>query len=183
MLVGGSVTELQYRIILDNLAMLSASPAVLPWHMQLDEGTVQVTDRREGVFELARLAEDIDPRTAIRGRRSVTGQWRIEPVLDPERLRGLQAVYLKTLGRDVEDEVLEELGDAADVSTGWVRIGRRREVPPETLYSGRYGETYVWVVPDDLEALTRLAIAVLTIVQRDEGEISLRGGGLVPVSD
>jgi hypothetical protein len=46
---------------------------------------------------------------------------------------------------------------------GWFGVGRRRDVPKTAAYVGWYGKTYVWVVPENTETLTRLTLAILDI--------------------
>ena len=41
---GGSLPELQYQQVLDNLAQFATNPSALPWHVNLREGTTQITD-------------------------------------------------------------------------------------------------------------------------------------------
>ena len=46
---------------------------------------------------------------------------------------------------------------------GWFGAGSRRDIPKTTAYVGRYGKTYVWVVPENTETLTRFTLAILDI--------------------
>ena len=50
----GTLPELQYQQVLDNLGQFAANPALLPWHINLREGTSQVTDSLSG-------GETLDP--------------------------------------------------------------------------------------------------------------------------
>src|SRR5436309_15154634 len=45
---GSTLPELQYQQVLDNLARFAARPDSLPWHVNLREGTTQVTDSISG---------------------------------------------------------------------------------------------------------------------------------------
>ncbi len=45
---GSSLPELQYQQVLDNLAQFATNPSALPWHVNLREGTTQVTDSISG---------------------------------------------------------------------------------------------------------------------------------------
>ena len=45
---GSTLPELQYQQVLDNLALFAANPASLPWHVNLREGTTQITDSVTG---------------------------------------------------------------------------------------------------------------------------------------
>ena len=46
---------------------------------------------------------------------------------------------------------------------GWYGVGTRHDVPKNAAYVGRYGPTYVWVEPQNLEMMTRLTLAILDI--------------------
>ena len=46
---------------------------------------------------------------------------------------------------------------------GWYGYGRKRDVPKDACYVGNYCQTYVWVLPDHVEYLTRLSLAILDI--------------------
>ena len=39
-----TLPELQYQQVLNNLALFAANPSALPWHVNLKEGTSQITD-------------------------------------------------------------------------------------------------------------------------------------------
>src|SRR3954470_4402840 len=83
---GGTLPELQYRQVLDNLALFAANPAALPWHVNLREGTTQVTDSAS-----FGAAVDIGPPTETLpqafGSRTAVAQWGMSPVIDPLELR------------------------------------------------------------------------------------------------
>lgn len=62
---------------------------------------------------------------------------------------------------------------------GWYGVGCRRDVPRSACYVGRYGDTYVWVEPENQEMLTRMTLAILDIhtfrSQRVDGDRVLPG--------
>jgi len=45
---GSTLPELQYQQVLDNLALFATHPGSLPWHVNLREGTTQLTDSLSG---------------------------------------------------------------------------------------------------------------------------------------
>ena len=45
---GCTLPELQYQQVLGNLAQFARNPGVLPWHVNLKEGTTQITDSVSG---------------------------------------------------------------------------------------------------------------------------------------
>src|SRR5438132_1518816 len=53
------------------------------------------------------------------------------------------------------------------VYRGWYGVGGCRDVPEGACYVAHCGHTYVWVMPDGLEALSRLTIVVLNVATLD----------------
>jgi len=107
---GNTLVELQYQQILDNLALFSQSPAAIPWHMNLKEGTTQITDSAS-----AGAAVDIGPPTdtlpQLFGTRTIVGQWGMAPVVDPIELKLLRLAYRRAAGIDEmpDPEFLQDL--------------------------------------------------------------------------
>jgi hypothetical protein len=99
-LATGTVMDIQYRTVLNNLALLSCHPEALPSHIDLTDGVVQVSDEAgltdggfstvDGVLALERFGPT--------GTRSVSEQWGTEAIIDPQRLTGLQDLYRTALG-------------------------------------------------------------------------------------
>ncbi len=86
---GSSLPELQYQQVLDNLAQFATNPSALPWHVNLREGTTQVTDSISGGAAL-----DIGPPVTwfpqLLGSRTAVAQWGVAPVIDASELRLLR---------------------------------------------------------------------------------------------
>jgi hypothetical protein len=53
---------------------------------------------------------------------------------------------------------------------GWYHLGRRRDVPKDACYVGRYGDRYAWVTPDGMPGLSRFTVAVLGAVKLAPGQ-------------
>ena len=97
----GTVMDIQYRIVLMNLAKLSCQPESYPSHIDLADGVVQVNDRagfgNSGGFTA--LAGDFGiERYGPDGQRQITEQWGADATTDPERLTELQELYRAALG-------------------------------------------------------------------------------------
>src|SRR4051795_2810386 len=94
---GSTLPELQYQQVLDNLAQFAARPASLPWHVNLREGTSQVTDSISGG-----AAVDLGPPVTwfpqLLGSRTAVAQWGMSPVIDATELRLLRIAYRRALG-------------------------------------------------------------------------------------
>jgi hypothetical protein len=106
---GSTLPELQYQQVLDNLALFASNPSALPWHVNLREGTTQITDSITG-GALVNLAEAAtEPQ--IFGSRTAVAQWGMSPVIEPTELRLLRVAYRRAQGRDEmpPPEFLDEL--------------------------------------------------------------------------
>ena len=113
---GATLPELQYQQVLDNLALFAANPAALPWHINLREGTSQLTDSLSGGAAL-----DIGPPVTwfpqLLGSRTAVAQWGGSPVIDATELRLLRIAYRRAHGASdmpspaFLDELTHELKD------------------------------------------------------------------------
>lgn len=92
-----TLPDLQYHQVLNNLARFAANPSALPWHMNLREGTTQITDGISGG-----AAVDLGPPTntlpQLFGSRTVVAQWGLTPVIDPTELKLLRIAYRRAFG-------------------------------------------------------------------------------------
>ena len=75
--------------VLNNLALFAVNPAALPWHINLREGTTQITDSASAgaAVDLGPPAETLPQ---LFGSRTVVVQWGMSPVIDASELRLLQ---------------------------------------------------------------------------------------------
>ena len=107
---GATLPELQYQQVLDNLALFAVNPEALPWHVNIREGTSQVTDSAS-----AGAAVDLGPPTEtlpqLFGTRTVVAQWGGSPVIDTLELRLLRIAYRRACGSPEmpDPELLDEL--------------------------------------------------------------------------
>ena len=175
--VTSTLTDLQYQLVLDNLAMMTMNPALIPWHAKLDGGTVQISDDLRGevgvaASQIGSIADWVQGRAMVMPGRQRTLQWDIVPVTDPKELRDLQAAYQMALGYSTKENLLKSL----DIPTGWFEKGTRDEVPPDAVYTGQYRQHVVWVTPAGIEGLSKLTLIVLSIVEFKSGERSFNRG-------
>jgi hypothetical protein len=92
-----TLPELQYQQVLENLARFAENPATLPWHVNLREGTTQITDSATG-GALVDLGPPAVTQPQIFGSRTVVAQWGMAPVIDPTELRLLRIAYRRAHG-------------------------------------------------------------------------------------
>lgn len=174
-----TITDLQYRLVLDNLAMLVDEPMMLPWHVKLDDGRVQVEDEVRAQADVSPLTTNLEPLIGGFGERRTTHLWGVVPVTDPKELRDLQTAYRIALDRETDEDLIEGIDE---IPTGWFEKGRRDDVPRNARFVGRYRDRYVWVPDDHIEELTRFTLNILSIVRLDPDERSF-DRGIIPSSD
>ncbi|MFH5805649.1 hypothetical protein [Alienimonas sp. DA493] len=104
-LTAGTVVDIQYRTVLNNLARMHRNPCDLPSHIDLADGVVQVSDEasfgRAGGFDWADVPGaggfGIDRYGPAFGRQ-VSEQWGADATTDPQRLVDLQDLYRAAMG-------------------------------------------------------------------------------------
>lgn len=119
---GATLPELQYQQVLDNLALFAANPSALPWHINVREGTTQITDSAS-----IGAAVDLGPPPnwlpQLFGSRTAVAQWGGSPVIDPLELRLLRIAYRRAHGSpempgpDLIDELAHELKNQVAVNS------------------------------------------------------------------
>ncbi len=111
-----TLSELQYQQVLNNLAQFAVNPTVLPLHINLREGTTQVTDSISG-GSLVDLGPPAVSQPQLFGSRTAVAQWGMSPVIDPIELRLLYIAYRRAHGfpdmpsPEFLDELAHELKD------------------------------------------------------------------------
>jgi hypothetical protein len=109
-----TLSELQFQQVLDNLAQFAVNPSTLPWHVNLKEGTSQITDSISG-GALVDLGPPVATEPQIFGSRTVVAQWGMAPIIDATELRLLRIAYRRAFGApdmptpEFRDELVHEL--------------------------------------------------------------------------
>lgn len=113
---GSTLPELQYQQVLGNLALFANNPAALPWHINLREGTTQLTDSLNA-GSLVDLGPPAVTQPQVFGSRTAVAQWGMSPVIDPTELQLLRIAYRRAFGSpempspDLLEELAHELKD------------------------------------------------------------------------
>ena len=101
-LTATTVNTIQYRMVLDNLALFSCQPGSLPAHVRLADGTVQISNQAGfgesgGFTAFDGMPFGID-RWGPAGSTKVSEQWGTDAVENPIQVRELQTLYRKAFG-------------------------------------------------------------------------------------
>jgi hypothetical protein len=183
-----TLTDLNYQQVLNNVAMFVSNPSALPSVAVVNSGTVTVTDQKaystsatysptlpfsqQGGGALPILTLLFNPNV----QRQLTENWTVTPVTDIDNLRRIRCAFqLLVLGGGqtsdcqncrqlLEDFYLGE-SDRMDclVPTGWYFTGCKADVPRDACHVSHCGTTYVWVMPEGQEGLTRFTMTVLEL--------------------
>ncbi len=101
-LTATTVNTIQYRMVLDNIALFACEPATLPAHVRLADGTVQISNQagfgESGGFSALQGTgfgfEQWGPAASTK----VSEQWGTDAVEDPIQVQALQSIYRKAFG-------------------------------------------------------------------------------------
>lgn len=119
-----TTTDLQYQQVLDNIAMFACNSETMPWHLNLQTASVQVTDQaisgaagaRPTSAAPARLAFAWSFLPAFSGQRGVVNQWGGVPTIDSEPLQLLQLAYRKAIDPSdptLRSEIYQKIAELA----------------------------------------------------------------------
>ncbi len=171
----GTITELQYQQVLSNLASFHCHPEVLPHLAVVGTGGTSVSDEGSSNAELewdpSKLARAL---LGLEGHREVEEQWTLAPVINPDKLRAIRCAYQLVVQGCATDAECDKLltsylgNDYGEwLPRGWYCSGSKKDVPRKACYVANYGEQYVWVMPEGIDGLSRLTLAILNIATLD----------------
>jgi hypothetical protein len=136
-----TVTDFEYRQILDNLAMFSLNPQALPSLMTLKTGASQVGDTgtagflgTSGLSTGSGFYSSFGSSPTITGARSIVDQWGSSPQTDDNNLLLLRKAFRCALGRkdlideddanDLAHDLNPQIGTTSDMSVDRDTMGR-----------------------------------------------------------
>jgi hypothetical protein len=184
----GTLTDLNYQQVLNNVAMFVANPSALPSVAVFNAGTVTASDQQtinasatysptltfaqQGGGALPILSLLANPGA----QRNITENWSLVPVTDIDNLRRIRCAFQLLVldgGQTADCESCWELlrrfylgeTDRMDcvIPRGWFHAGCKKDVPGDACFVGEYHGTYVWVMPDGREGLTRFTMTVIDL--------------------
>jgi len=178
----GTLPDLQYQQVLDNLALFAANPSALPWHVNLREGTTQITDSGSA-GALVDLGPPVSTQPQAFGSRTVVAQWGMSPVIDATELRLLRIAYrrahgsgempdpefLNRLAHEIKDQMPAN-SDLRDESELFFEFESMKNLDPirlERKVATTNDDEFVY----DSEARERLPSPLVRNVRRKIGEI------------
>ena len=99
-----TLTDIQQRMVIENLADMAANPGAMPWHASVSGGAAQVADTGQGLFSAGINLFNGSGGTftsyspSAQFARTVVQQWSLAPITDGDTLRLLRIAYRRALG-------------------------------------------------------------------------------------
>jgi hypothetical protein len=184
-----TLTDLQYQQVLDNLAMFSCNAGALPYFAQTSTGTAQLADQGQGMLGLGWMEGGVNSQMLnLQASRQLTESWNLSPVLDPDKLYRMRCAYqvvIAAAGTDCDkccERLFEILGSdilksetrACVLPQGWFGVGCKKDVPKCACHVGHYCNTYVWVLPDGMDGLTRFTLTILNLATANPPTVAVK---------
>jgi hypothetical protein len=173
---------------MNNLAMMEENPASLPYFSIPTQGTNTILRSVTATYTpgwdfitaagyyFSRWVFDHET-AAAQAHNQNSEAWQMLPTTNPDKINLIKCAYLRTLGSSGPDceAVLEKFFNQYKspfnyrqaFQPGWYCVGRKHDVPKKACYVAHCGKTYVWVMPENMEALSRFTLAVMDIVTAD----------------
>jgi hypothetical protein len=153
-----TTTDLQYRQVLDNIAMFSCNPNTLPWHLNLQTASVQVSDQGTGTFLESiigiRSPYSLTLTPSLNAQRGVLNQWGGVPTIDSEPLDLLVLAYQKALDPQDQDGQLRKkiFGKIGEVAVHY-NLVLTKETLDKAIVSSGLEESKQWQLKNKNEDL------------------------------
>jgi hypothetical protein len=130
---GSTLSDIQYQMVLRNLASFAANPSFIPWHVSIVGGTAQVADAATAhslfIWQVApRITNqwlNWDP--GATGSRTIVQQWSTNPIVHTDALKVLQMAYRRAFGfqempdkkllEDIAQDVKKQIVSGEDLKT------------------------------------------------------------------
>jgi hypothetical protein len=167
-----TVPNLQQEQVLDNLARIASDSGSLPYYTVISTGTTNIADSGSGGLSSLSLQHRFFPQAILNATasRTVTGNWTLNTMVSPDRLRAMRAAYQIALGIGPVDPVdLKKLQGFEDgqglpaISRDWLCVGTKHDIPKEARFVAHRGDVYVWVKPDQSKLFADFALLILNI--------------------
>ncbi len=173
-----SVSDMRYREVMKNLAVLAANPSILPSFAVIADGVAQLVDTGSadaktiwGHAFKGFISETLTGTVS----RNPQPQWTLDPVADEPLIKAqwcalLWGIYGPPPPDSEWADVLRKYqvdGELAKLQPGWLHVGCCKDVPKNACYQAHCHKTYVWVTPDGMAGLSRLTLVLLDIATID----------------
>jgi hypothetical protein len=194
--LSGATSDLRYREVIENLAMVYANPSAVPAYSSVYSAGMDVTDTAQ-IDGTTTWVHAVKPPSGFSAQtmdipitRTVKGTLTLDPTIVPEKLRAMRAICQWALFGEANvypDHALlctyranpssdgrprpyfgvdTELSDLSRFE--WLGRGHsRHDVPKNACYWAGSSGAYVWVCPEDMESFSRFVLVFQKIARFD----------------
>ncbi len=130
---GATLADIQYQMVLRNLATFADNPSAMPWHISITAGTAQVADAGTahssfvGNFPAVVLNRFFEWDPGFSGSRTIVQQWSTNPIVHTDALKVLQMAYRRAYGfqelpdkrllDDIANDIKKQIMSTEDLRT------------------------------------------------------------------
>jgi hypothetical protein len=155
-----TVMDMEYQMVLDNIAMFYQAPNSLPWHLNFSKGIVTINDNVGP--GLSYSAKSMSP-SVITGvasasaSRSWEGEWDVIPVTGTNQLKELEKIYNSVINYTWTNQITR-----LTPPTNWWH----QDIALKAIGCpwGKYGAKFIWVDGPNKGNLNALTLQILNIV-------------------
>lgn len=185
-----STSEMRYQEVMNALATVAHNPGILPSYSVTSNGSTLVTNTAsfDATTSWTRAAHNFGQQMLnVLGKHTPELSWTLDPVADPVLLAGAwDACHWAIFGPLPEGSAGYELlrkpkysdvvncggkrdyhlwafDDQHPIPYGWLGVGPHRCVPRDACYTAHCGDTYIWVMPDQMYHLSEFTLVLLDI--------------------
>jgi hypothetical protein len=181
--ITSKVSDVYQGLVMENLARTAANPWALPSFTVLNGGTASVTDKGSAALQWVAGPHKLTAGTygPFSAERDVQDNFTFIPTFDPHRLAAMRCAYQLAVAPRAANLVecrefirpyvqydprYAVFGNdpLALVPQGWLHVGCKHDVPHhDACVVAHCRHTYVWVMPEGLDGLTRFTLLILDI--------------------
>jgi hypothetical protein len=170
------VPESYQAQVMENLARAAANPGSMLYLSRLFNGTASTTDTATGAASLTSKPHSFTGASYGLNSisRNVQANIGLAPIDNPDKLAAMQVAYQLVIAPQTVTQELytsclapflkgKSLCVASIPPPGWLHIGGKHDVPRGAADAAHCGKTSVWVMPEDVDALTQFIYFILNI--------------------
>jgi hypothetical protein len=185
-----STSEMRYQEVMNALATVAHNRGMLPSYSVISTGSSNVTHSvsMQATTTWTRTAHNFGTQLLnVLGKHTPDLNWTLDPVADPVLLAGAwYACHWAIFGPPPKGDAAYELlrkptitdivgcgakreyhlgvfDDQHPIPYGWLGVGPHHCVPSGACYTAHCGDTYVWVMPDQLYHLSEFTLILIDI--------------------
>lgn len=169
-----TLADIQCQQVLDNVARFVANSRSMPYFAYAATGSTQVVDSGSvsPTFTWTQLSQAL----GLTASRTLTESWGTVPINNPDKLYAMRCAYQVLVNGSWDecdtciDRLAQMLGPRFKenpecyIPMGWFSVGGKHDVPRHCVcYVSSYCDTYVWVMPEGMDGLTKFTMTILDI--------------------